>query len=68
MDMRGQQHPSGHLVVTSEEIRECRSLLAEHGISFPSDDDRVPLWEKPPQPWEGGGPPGRLGYPPRIRI
>jgi GNAT superfamily N-acetyltransferase len=45
-DKHGQLHPTGLLMFTSGEIRECRELLASQGISYPADEDQVPFHEK----------------------
>src|ERR1043165_8804325 len=41
-DSKGGQHPSGHLLFTSAEIKRCRNLLKNHGIIVPPDEDKVP--------------------------
>ncbi|PWU16339.1 MAG: hypothetical protein C5B50_13740 [Verrucomicrobia bacterium] len=45
-DKHGQQHPSGHLVITGEEIKKCRNLLASHHVSFPVVEDQIPFRER----------------------
>lgn len=50
-DSYGGEHPSGHLLFTSAEIRRCRNLLNKHGIVVPQDQDQVPLndgWDLSP--------------------
>jgi N-acetylglutamate synthase-like GNAT family acetyltransferase len=42
-DHQGKDHPLGALTVTYEEVQQCRKLLTDHGISFPQDEDQVPL-------------------------
>jgi N-acetylglutamate synthase-like GNAT family acetyltransferase len=42
-DPHGQNHPLGALTITHEEVQQCRKLLTDHGISFPQDEDQVPL-------------------------
>jgi len=42
-DSQGQDHPSGHLLIMSSEIRRCRHLLEAHGVVVPPDQDRVPF-------------------------
>ncbi len=44
-DIRGQEHPSGSLLISYEEAQKCRQLLADHGISVPHDEDQVPMRE-----------------------
>ena len=46
-DKHGHEHPSGAVEFTSRDIRRCRKLLVAHGISFPPDEDLVPLIERP---------------------
>jgi N-acetylglutamate synthase-like GNAT family acetyltransferase len=42
-DLHGDQHPSGHLLVTRSEIRKCRALLQEHGVVIPNDEELIPF-------------------------
>jgi N-acetylglutamate synthase-like GNAT family acetyltransferase len=42
-DVHGDLHPSGCLLVTSPEIRKCRQLLSDHGITVPQDEDQIPF-------------------------
>jgi hypothetical protein len=46
-DPQGEERPTGYLVIRDDEVRACRKLLADHGISFPNDEDKVPFNEKP---------------------
>ena len=46
-------HPSGHLILTFRQIRRCRRLLSEHGVSVPPDQDLVPVRTE-----RGGSPSG----------
>jgi N-acetylglutamate synthase-like GNAT family acetyltransferase len=45
-DERGLEHPSGYLIITKEEVCECRRLLAREGISVPDDEGKIPFSEK----------------------
>jgi N-acetylglutamate synthase-like GNAT family acetyltransferase len=45
-DSQGDTHPTGHLLLTSAEIRRCRTLLVAHGIALPEDEDEIPLRTK----------------------
>lgn len=45
-DAKGNEHPSGYLVITNAEVQQCRRLLADHGISVPHDGDQVPFRKK----------------------
>jgi len=45
-DEHGKEHPSEYLVISNEEIRECRRLLAREGISVPDDEGQIPLVQK----------------------
>jgi predicted N-acetyltransferase YhbS len=42
-DDHGDQHPSGHLLLTGSEIRRCRELLRSRGIVVPRDEVEIPL-------------------------
>ena len=41
-DKEGKEHPSGVLEFSSRDVR-CRKLLAAHGITFPEDEEDVPM-------------------------
>ena len=45
-DKQGVAHPSGQLIITIAEAQQCRKLLADHGISVPHDEDKVPFLQK----------------------
>ena len=49
-DQQGSDHPLGCLVITDTEIHRCRRLLAEHGISIPSDESQVTPGKKKETP------------------
>lgn len=42
-DKHGQIQPSGVLAFSPSEIIRCRKLLAQHGITYPQDQDQIPL-------------------------
>jgi hypothetical protein len=42
-DPDGNTHPSGALLITARQIRQCHALLERHGISVPSDHDKLPF-------------------------
>jgi N-acetylglutamate synthase-like GNAT family acetyltransferase len=46
-DPQGEEQPTGYLVISDAEVRACRKLLADHGISIPNDETQVPFNEKP---------------------
>ena len=52
-DGNKQTHPSGHWILTFRQIRRCRRLLSEHGVSLPPDQDLVPVRTE-----HGGSPSG----------
>jgi predicted N-acetyltransferase YhbS len=41
-DLHSDKHPSGHLLITSSEIRKCRQMLQAHGVGLPQDQDQIP--------------------------
>jgi GNAT superfamily N-acetyltransferase len=45
-DKQGVAHPSGYLLVSNAEVVRIRKLLADHGISVPHDEDKVPFVQK----------------------
>jgi GNAT superfamily N-acetyltransferase len=45
-DKQGVAHPSGYLLVSNAEVVQIRKLLADHGISVPHDEDKVPFLQK----------------------
>lgn len=45
-DKQGVAHPSGYLLVSNAEVARIRKLLADHGISVPRDEDKVPFSQK----------------------
>lgn len=53
-DKHGCEHPSGLCHVTGRDIVRCRKLLSAHSISFPMDEDAVPIVPLD-QPSPGGG-------------
>lgn len=42
-DAHGKSHPSGRLSITGTEIKQCRELLANHGVIVPHDEHRIPV-------------------------
>jgi GNAT superfamily N-acetyltransferase len=42
-------HPSGRLMMSLAEAQRCRKLLADHGISVPHDENKVPFLQKQEQ-------------------
>lgn len=46
-DPEGKPHPSGVLLITARQIRQCRALLIRHGIQIPNDQDKIPLRKAP---------------------
>ena len=46
-DEHGKKHPTGYLVFRDDQLRECRKLLVDHGISVPNDEDKIPFNERP---------------------
>jgi predicted N-acetyltransferase YhbS len=47
-DKHGQMQPSGVLAFTPSEIIRCRKLLAQRGVSYPVDQDQIPLRVRSP--------------------
>lgn len=42
-DKHGDMQPSGVLAFSPSEIVRCRKLLAQHGVCYPADQDKIPL-------------------------
>ena len=45
-DKQGGRHPSGQLIISGQEVEQCRDLLREHGVSFPADAEVIPFRER----------------------
>ena len=45
-DPQGKPHPVGHLLLSSDEIRHCRTLLRNQKIELSKDEDKIPLRTK----------------------
>jgi hypothetical protein len=45
-DKNGDTHPSGVLGLFFNEILTCRKLLAAHSITFPADQDFIPVYQE----------------------
>ena len=61
-DAHGDTHPSGHLLITSYEIRRCRVMLQDHGIVLPEDEDQIPLRTDVVQSCAASNPATRSSY------